>query len=190
MWDVLSITDPQNKENKWDLLLHQSIFQLKYVKRHVQILQKTYEEDQYVVQNLTWSVVHLRSTLSNTLLQNVLTLVPLTATGPEVYVATMTTLISNSYNSLVYTLNHMNSIKLKDRPGGNVEYCCETILVYVECLDISGAFNPKHLGYIICIFEDTSDPRFHIWATHKYKKVIEFVKKFLCVTKTSCKLII
>ena len=28
MWDVLSITDPQNKEKEWDLLIHQSRFPL------------------------------------------------------------------------------------------------------------------------------------------------------------------
>ena len=76
--------------------------------------------DQYVVQNLAFSGVDLRSTLSNTLLKKVMPLVPLTATRPEVYVATMTTIISNSYYSLVDTLNHMKSLKLKDHPGGSV----------------------------------------------------------------------
>ena len=70
------------------------------MKLHVQSLRKGSEEDQYVVQNLTWSGVYLRITLSNTLLQRVLTLVPLTATGPEVFVATMTKFISDSYDAL------------------------------------------------------------------------------------------
>ena len=51
------------------------------------------------------------STLSNTLLQKVTTLVPLTATGPEVFVATMTTFLSDSYNYLEETLNHMSLLK-------------------------------------------------------------------------------
>ena len=55
----------------------------------IQSLLKGSEVDQYIVQNLTWSGVYLRSTLANDLLQKVLTLVPLTATGPEVYVATI-----------------------------------------------------------------------------------------------------
>ena len=93
MWGVSSITYPKNKENKLDLLLHQSIFPLEYVKRHVQSLQKGSEADQYIVWNLTWSGVYLRSTISNNLLQKVLTLVSLTATGPEVYVATMTNIL-------------------------------------------------------------------------------------------------
>ena len=66
MWDVFSLPDPRNKEKRWDLLLHQSRFPLDYVKSHVQILLKGSEADQYVVQNLTWSGVYLRSTLSNT----------------------------------------------------------------------------------------------------------------------------
>ena len=52
-------------------------------------------------------------------------------------------------------------------------------MVNVESLESAGAFNPEHLGYIIHIFEDTSDSRFHIWATQKYKGVIDFVKKLL-----------
>ena len=54
MWDVFYLPDPRNKENKWDLLLHKSIFTLEYMKRHVQSLQKGSEADQCVVQNLTW----------------------------------------------------------------------------------------------------------------------------------------
>ena len=100
MWDVFSLPDPRNKEKRWDLLLHQSRFPLEYVKSHVQILLKCSEADQYVVQNLTWSGVFLRSTLSNTLLQKVLPLVPLTATGPEIYVAIMTTFLSDPYDAL------------------------------------------------------------------------------------------
>ena len=92
---------------KWYLLLHQSIFPLDYVNRHVQSIQKGYEAYQYVVQNLTWSGVYLRSTLSNTLFQKILTLVPLTETRPKFFVATMTTFISYSNDSLEETLTHM-----------------------------------------------------------------------------------
>ena len=98
MWDVFSLPYPRNKEKMWDLLLHQSRFPLKYVKNYVQSLLKGSEADQYAVQNLTWSGIYLRSTLSNNLLQKVLTLVPLTANGPEVFLATMTTFLSDSYN--------------------------------------------------------------------------------------------
>ena len=107
-------------------------------------------------------------------------MVLLTATGPEVFVATMTTFLSDSYDALEETLNHMNSLKLNSYPGENVTDCCATILVDAERLESAGAFNPEHLGYITHIFEDTSDSRFRLWEIQKYKKVTEFINK-LCV---------
>ena len=120
------------------------------------------------------------STFLSDLLQKILKLVTLTATGPEVYAATMTTVLSNSYDYLVDTLNHMKSLKLKDHPGGDVADCCDAILVDVEHLESVGAFKPENLGYIIRIFEDTSDSILHLWETQNYKKVMEFVKKLVC----------
>ena len=70
-----------------------------------------------MVQNLKWSGVYLSSTLSNALLQKVQTLVVLTETGPEVYVAIINKFISGSDYNLEETLNHTNSIKLKSYPG-------------------------------------------------------------------------
>ena len=133
--------------------------------------------DQYVVQNLTWSGVYLRSTLSNTLLQKVLTLVTLIATGTEFFVATMTTFLSDSYDALEETLNHMKSLRLKSYPGENGTDFCAEILVDAEHLESAGALKPDHLGYITRIFEDTSDSRFRMWDIQKYKEVTEFIKK-------------
>ena len=73
-----------------------------------------------MVHNLTYSGVYLRITLSNTILQKVMTLVPLIETCPEVFVSTMTTLISDYYYALEETLTHMKSLKLKIYPGENV----------------------------------------------------------------------
>ena len=100
MWDVFSLSDPRNKEKKCDLLLNQSRFPMKYLRRHVQSLQKVSEADQYVVQNLKWAEVYLWSTFSNNLLQKVLALVLLTATEPEVFATTITKFLSNSYDAL------------------------------------------------------------------------------------------
>ena len=63
----------------------------------------------------------------------------------------------------------MENMKLKDHPGGDVADCYDAILVNVKILDSAGVFKPEHLGYIIPIFEDTSDSRFHLWATQKYR---------------------
>ena len=70
-----------------------------------------------MVQNLTWSGVYIRSTFLSAILQKVLKLVPLTETGPKVYVATMTTVLYHSCYYFVETLNHMKSLKLKDYLG-------------------------------------------------------------------------
>ena len=83
-----------------NLLLHQSIFPLEYVKRHVQSLQKGSEADLCVFQNLMWLGVYLRITFSNNLLHKVLTLVPLTETEPEVFFPTMATFIYGSNDAL------------------------------------------------------------------------------------------
>ena len=140
-------------------------------------LQKDSDSDQYVVQNLTWSGVYLRSTLSNTLLQKVLTLVILKVTGPEVFVATITTFISDYYDALEENLTHMKSLKLKSYPGENVTDCCAAILVDAERLESARTFKTDHLVNITSIFEDTSDSRFRLWAILKYKEVTEFLKK-------------
>ena len=79
------------------------------------------------------------------------------------------------------TLNQMKNLKLKDHPGRDAADCYNAILVNVESFESAGAFKPEHLGYIIRIFENTSNSRFQIWATQKYKEVMEFVKKpLLC----------
>ena len=41
-----------------------------------------------------------------------------TATRSEVYVSTVITVIYDSYASLLETMNHMKSLKLKDSTGG------------------------------------------------------------------------
>ena len=119
--------------------------------------------------------------MPNTLLQKVLTLVPLTATVSEVFVATMTTFISDSYDALEETLTHMKSLKLKRYTEENVTDWCAGILVDAERLESARAFKPEHLGYITHIFEDTSDSRFRLLDIQKYKEVTEFIKKiYVC----------
>ena len=66
-----------------------------------------------MIQNLIWLGVYLRITFSNHVFQKLLMLVPLTATGPEVYVTTMTIFLSNFYDNVLETLNHLKSIKLE-----------------------------------------------------------------------------
>ena len=60
------------------------------------------------------------STLSDTILQKVLKLVLLTATGTEVSIDTMITFLSDSFDSLEETHNQMKSLNIKSDPGENV----------------------------------------------------------------------
>ena len=66
----------------------------------------------------------------------------LTATVPEVFVTTMNTFFSNSYDALEENLTHMKSFKLKIYPGENVKDCCAEILVDAEILESAGSFKP------------------------------------------------
>ena len=100
--------------------------------------------------------------------------------GPEVFVATMTKFLSDSYDALEENLDHMNSLKLKSYPGENVTDCCAEILLDAERLESAGDFKPDHLGYITRNFEDTSDSIFRLWDIQKYKEVTDFINK-LCV---------
>ena len=92
----------------------------------------------------------------------------------------MDTVISDSYNSLEETLNHLKSLKLKIYVGQNVADCCAKIFVDYENPVCYGAFKTKNLSYITHIFEDTSDYRFSLWYINKYKEVADFINK-LCV---------
>ena len=77
---------------------------------------------------------------------------PLTSTRPEVFVATMTTFLSDSCDALEEALTHMKSLKLKIYPKENVTDFCAAILVDAERLESAGAFKPEHLGYVTRIF--------------------------------------
>ena len=45
-----------------------------------------------------------------------------------------------------------------------LEIVIDAILINVESLESAGAFKPEHFGYIIRIFDDTSDSIFHIYG--------------------------
>ena len=101
-----------------------------------------------MVQNLTWSGVYLRINFSYALLRKVLKLVLLTETGPEVYVDTITTVISSSYAYLDLPLNHFKCLKIKYHPGENITEFCTEILLDADRPESAGEFKPYHFGYI------------------------------------------
>ena len=110
MWNVFSLTDPHNHEKKWNILLNDSHLTLDDVKRHVNTLKKDSTVDQYVMQKLTWPGVYLRRILS---IKKVLIIATMGATALKVYVSTTTINISDSYDALEDTINHLKSPRLK-----------------------------------------------------------------------------
>ena len=46
-----------------------------------------------------------------------------------------------------------------------------------KIIDSAGSSKPDNLAYITHIFENNSDPRFHLWETHKDKDVTEFIRE-------------
>ena len=103
-----------------------------------------------------------------------------TETGTKVYASNMTTIHYNYSSYLQETLNYLKSIKIKCHLEDNVTDFCAAILVEAGNLESDGAFNPYDLVYITRISENNSDPRYHLWETHKYNVVMDFTKK-ICV---------
>ena len=104
----------------------------------------------------------------------------LTTTGPDIYVATMTICITDSYDGLEETLNHIKSLNISIYPGENITDYCDEIFVDADLLDSAGAFNNEHLGYITRIFEYAYSYRLCLWDIQKYKDITDFIKN-ICV---------
>ena len=177
MWDVFNFSDPKNPSMHCDLFKKHSRFSLAYVKAEVAKMQTDKGRvDSYIIQNLRYSGDYLRASLNAEQLTKVLQEVPITATGPEVFVATMLVCLSDSYDAMEQTKEALKAIKLTDFPGENVQQCCTKILELCERLDSAGAFEANLLCKIVRIFEQTSDKRFELWAMSKYKECADFVK--------------
>ena len=182
MWGVFSLPGHHNNDKKRDLLLHKSIFPLECVKLHVKIQHKSSKSDKYVVQNLTWSGAYLRSTFSYAIIQKILKLVPLTATRPEVYVATIITSLSGSNYSLVETLTHIKSLKLKDHTGGNVAWQMLSALIVPESL-ITSTSDISFVSLRILMILDSIHGRLR-----STRSLFGLLRNFVCVTNISCNL--
>ena len=86
-------------------------------------------------------------------------MVPLKTTQSEVYVATMTKILSDLYDALVDTHDNLKSLKPNSCPVNNVAGLCAVIMVDYESLKSDTNFNTEHLGYITRIFEDNFGSR-------------------------------
>ena len=131
-----------------------------------------------MVQNLVWSVLYLRNTLSSALLQKVMTLFLITSTVPEFYVSIMTTFIYYLYVALE---SHFNSIKLKSFLRDNFTHFCAVILASTEYLDTYRELKHENFGYITRIFEDTSDYRFFFGKFRSTSRLRSSLINFMCM---------
>ena len=123
------------------------------------------------MQNLDWSGQYLRNSLSADLLTKVLREIPITASGPEVFITTMHICISDSYEALEETKKQLKSLKLSDFPGENVVDCCARILMLAEQLDSAGAFEIDLLCAIARIFTLSSEKKFEFGQPRHTKSV-------------------
>ena len=104
-------------------------FLFEHVKNHIEVLRKDETRaDSYVIQNLNWSGQFLRNILHDEFLAKVLRYVPITASGPEIFMATVIVCFSDSYDALEQTKIELKTIKLKNFPSENVQDCVAKIL--------------------------------------------------------------
>ena len=101
MWDVFNLCDPTSPTTKWDLFQKQARFPLDYVIKSIENLRTDKSvADKYYLKNLDWSGVYIRSSISSKLLIQVLAEVPVTASGPETFVALMQVIYADGYDAL------------------------------------------------------------------------------------------
>jgi hypothetical protein len=128
------------------------------------------------LQNLAFSGAYIRASLSPEMLGKLLPEVPIDASGPESYIALMRVVHSDSYPAMQKIKQQLESIKLANYPGENVELCCDDIISLSDQLDAAGAFVPDLLCTIVQTFEGTTDHRLMTWAMNRYELVAKRVK--------------
>ena len=176
MWDVFNMQDPHSPGRSWDLFQFHSRFPLHYVQDYIAHLRQSEEIDRFITENLTWSAEYLFNTLSHGLHSKVLREVELTSSGPEVFVATMNVITSDSYDAMQETEKKLKEIKLKDFPGENVEDACAQIVTLSETLEGAGYWRHELLADISKVFEESSDTHFKLWAMDTYRGVKRYVE--------------
>ena len=176
MWDVFNLTDPSSPNTNWDLFQKQARFPLDYVTRLIEGQRVNGAiADKYYFQNLDWSGVYIRNSISPKLLTQVLAEVPVTASGPETFVALMQVIYADGYDALDQCKEELKALSLKDFPGENISDLNLKITQYAERLDSAQAFEPDLLCKIVKVYETSTEPRFQQWAYGKYQECTKYV---------------
>ena len=176
MWDVFLIPDPANKSISWDLFKKHGRFTLTYVKQVIaERMSKRDWADQSALANLNWSGQYMRNVISAELLTKVLKDVEITASGPEVFIAIMRIMFTDSYDATESWKTELKCLQLTNFPGENIADCCTKVVELSERLDSAGHFNPELLSAIRKIFEQGTDRQFELWAINKSEKIHDYL---------------
>jgi hypothetical protein len=173
MWDIFNVYDVAT-QGSIDILRYHSKVSKEQMTTHIENLRTS--GDSYILQNLAFSGACIRASLSPEMLRKLLREVPIDASGPESYGALMRVVHSDSYPAMQKIKQQLESIKLANYPGENVELCCDDIISLSDQLDAAGAFVPDLLCTIVQTFEGTTDHRLMTWAMNRYELVAKRVK--------------
>ena len=132
--------------------------------------------DHYIRDNLKWSGVYIRKTISQSLLEQLLNEIDATTIGPVTLLALLCLIYSDGYDAIELLKDDLKAIDLKKFPGENVDTCCVKLVDICERLDAADAFNQEYLCNIARIFELSSERRFQDWTMKTYCLCQEQVK--------------
>ena len=86
----------------------------------------------------------------------------------EIFVATMFTVMLDSYNNLESSMKHTQNVTLASFIGENITYCCVAIIAGVEILYSSVSLSTNYFIDIYSILEDSKYSRYYIFEIKRY----------------------
>lgn len=162
MYDTMLCSDPLHPG--WHISLFQKTarFPLTHVKAYIKKELNTC--DTYHHSNLFNGGALIRNSLTARLLALVMTQVPVDATGPEMYVATMYAIFEEGFDSMQQLKDIFKKVNICSFAGENViniNIRYKEIAARLYCGD---AFDSELLVWQSRAYEQITEPRFKLWA--------------------------
>jgi len=161
MWNVFQYAHPKSKKNLC-LIQHLGKFQLSEIKLHIQKFRET--ADKFAIQNLDWSGTYLLNSISNSLYKDVLQKVPITASGPEVLMAIVSSFGTYTYDSMEKVKNQFKKVHLSSFPGENVVSMNVKLKGLLDQLHSAGYFEKELLNHLAKKYKTSSCEEFRLWS--------------------------
>ena len=139
MYDVFLFEDPNDPTLKYDLFRNHSRATLDQVRQHWDHEVAAGRTDHYTNENLMYSGIYIRSTISSDLLQALYNDINATTNGPVTLIALLRLIYYDGYDSIEALKSELKSIELKKYSGENVIDCCVKIIEICERLDTAEA---------------------------------------------------